>query len=543
MESVQHDETILKGIPISPGSGLGRPCYYTVRRVPALSQASGFSGNQTLAFMDVFHQLESQLESLVHTAESHSHDDSVAIFNAHRMILCELKDDILNHIVSRQVSARHAIEKCFDNYADYFSTLDRNYLSERASDFNELKYLLVNLLDNTRGTLSCKDSKTCEPGECALGNSHILITEELTAHIAIRIHGKTKGIITERCGLNSHAAVIARSLEIPVVSGISGVCGRINCDDTVLIDGDRGRIFINPDETTLGNYSHRIKPRRGYTVISKPLEHFRVLANLDLSRGVGHAREVRADGIGLYRSELEMLVKGDQLSEQEQFECYRSIIEEMPDKPVYIRLFDLGSDKTVPGVDLGKEENPALGCRGARLLLARPELLQTQARAIARASRQSLIHVIYPMIATCEQFKSIKRLFEDAIRDIEGINLRHGMMFEVPSACENAAEFYRLIDFGRVGCNDLIQYLFAVDRGRDDFDVQALARDPAIWNLLKRLVSVAREHGKPLEVCGALADHAEFVPGLIQIGIDTISTHCENIAVVRKTARRCLAEA
>jgi len=262
--------------------------------------------------------------------------------------------------------------------------------------------------------------------------------------------------------------------------------------------------------------------------------------DIDFCHDVKNAIKVNADGIGLYRTEYEMLAKGNVLSEQEQFLSYTTVIDQMAGKPVYIRLFDLGGDKSAPWFKLAEENNPALGCCGARLLLSKPELLQVQARALARASQQSLVNVIYPMIATLEQFLLLKELFLEAIKDISNTNLHYGMMFEIPSACENAEALYEEIEFGRVGSNDLVQYLYAFDRTRDDYNYEALVSDSAIWNILTRLVSVARNVGKPLELCGAMADNPLFIPKLIQLGINTVSTHPENIATIRKAASNLL---
>jgi len=536
----QREEISIKGIAVSHGVGLGRPCFYHVLSESPAPADNGSHKAQKSLFKEVYSQVYEQLGTLIQSAEKQLNPHTVAIFRAHKMMLDELQIEILDCISHQELTARDAIERCFNDYADYFRSLDSNYMSERANDFEELKQLLMNLLTNVPVYLSCKEYTGCQLGECVLGNPHILVTDELTAHAAIRIRQDTRGIVTDKCGVNSHAAVICRSLEIPVVSGIKNPSRIIDHEDTLLLDGDNGTLIINPDDSSLNKYRKRYSRSRGHHEVVEPLEQFKVLANLDLGANVKHANEVKADGIGLYRTEFEMMAKDNLMTEQEQFDCYSYIIEQMEGKPVYFRLLDLGSDKSTPWLELEEEENPALGCRGARLLLARPELLQGQARALARASQQAQVDVIYPMITTLDQFLQLQQLFLEAVMDIENTQLRHGIMFEVPSACESAEKLYEAIDFGRVGCNDLMQYLYAYDRGRDDFDVVSMAKDPAIWILLRRLISVAEKAGKPLELCGALADTPEFIPRLIELGINTISTHCENIAAVRKAAKKSL---
>ena len=490
---------------------------------------------------DAFRQLSEQLGFLAESARSLFDHNMAEIFSAHRMIIeCEeLQTSILDTLKQGKLSAEDTIEKCFNDYFDYFSGLNDEYLSARSNDFSELKRLLLNLLNNTDPHLYCRDYHGCQVGACALQNDHIFITAELTANTALRIREPTRGIIAGKCGANSHAALIARSLNIPVVSGIENLTEIISCQDDVLINGNTGEIITRPGPATLARYRHQInKSHRSYDVV-EPIPQFRVLADIDRCVEVENALQVNADGIGIYRTEFEMLSRGHLLSEAEQLESYSHVLTRMPGKPVYIRLYDLGSDKSAPWLEINEEENPALGCRGARYLLQRPELLREQARAIACASRISPVHVIYPMIATLDQFMRLKRLFMDAIVDLQDANLRHGIMFEVPSACMQAGELYQVIDFGRIGSNDLVQYLFACDRGSNEFSYEELADSPAMWRTITTLSGIARDAGKPLELCGAMAANPAMIPMLIDLGITTISTRPEYVATVRRAASAC----
>jgi phosphoenolpyruvate-protein kinase (PTS system EI component) len=234
-----------------------------------------------------------------------------------------------------------------------------------------------------------------------------------------------------------------------------------------------------------------------------------------------------------------MLSKGRVLSEAEQIACYQTVVDSMDGKPVYFRLFDLGSDKSAPWLGIPAEDNPALGCRGARFLLTRPELVKSQARAIATVSRSAHVNVVYPMISGLDQFFQLKKIFLDAITGIDHANIRHGIMFEVPSACLQAEELYQEIDFGRIGSNDLIQYLVAYDRTRDDFCYHDLACDPAVWKIISTMAVVARKAEKPLELCGAMVTIPEFIPKLIGLGIHIISIGPKYIAGARRAALSC----
>jgi phosphoenolpyruvate-protein kinase (PTS system EI component) len=261
------------------------------------------------------------------------------------------------------------------------------------------------------------------------------------------------------------------------------------------------------------------------------------MANLDRAHDVGQALAAKAEGIGLYRTEMEVLYADRFLTEPEQEAKYRQVAAAMGSRPLCIRLLDLGADKAPAWLKQPAEANPALGCRGARLLLAHPELLRDQARALVRASAEHPIRVIYPMITELEEFQRLRALFEAAIADLPPGQLSHGLMFEVPSACLQALEFFELIDFGCIGTNDLVQYLFATDRTSDRIDCHQLYAHPALWRLIQNLAEAAQRAGKPLSLCGDLASDPRYTKRLIAAGVRVVSASPRNIAPVRRAAR------
>ena len=526
-------EKRVKGIPVSPGVGLGRPCYYHNQILEHPNEYENDSSVQPPLLKSAFKQLQDQLNFLAAKAESVLDSQTADIFRAHRMVCEEIQINIMQTNNRDQFISTDYLEKSFNDYTEYFNGLTDDYLRDRANDFAELKQLLLGLLGHTETYLTCREHEGCKVGECELENPHILVADELTANMAIRIKRITKGIVVGKCGVNSHAAMIARSLDMPVIC-IKDYSRLIHGNDDILVDGKSGDLVINPDESTLFKYQKEINiPHRVYKVVD-PLPEFKVLADIDLCHDIKNVIKVKADGVGIYRTEFEMLIKDTALSEQEQLTNYQSVVDQMPGKPVFFRLFDLGSDKSASWLDLKDEANPALGCRGARLLLARPELFKNQARALARVSQDSPTNVIYPMISSLQQFLQLKTMFMDAIADIDNTHIHHGVMIEVPSICEEAEALFDVIDFARIGSSDLVQYLYAFDRTRDDFYYEELVSDQAIWNIIKHLVEVAGNAGKPLGMCGAMVDNPQFIPRLIDIGINTVSTHPENIAAVRK---------
>ena len=531
-------ERILEGTSISPGLAFGRPCFINEGHTADEITVDELPRDESHRLDTSFNQLIDQMNFLAEWAEKSLNYSLAEVFRAHRMIIenADLQFNIKNTLLSRQLSAEEAIDHCFNDYCDYFRKLDDEYLSSQSHDFDELRHLLLNLLNNSAPYLSCREYEGCSVGECVLGNHHIYITKELEANIAIKIREHTKGIIAEKCGKNSHGAIIARSLNIPVISGIRDIDSFISHDDDILINGNNGMIIINPSHSTLSLYQQQINSAHISCDVVDPVPGFEVLGEIDRFGDVQHIHQTRAEGIGLYRTEYEVLSIGHELTLDEQIECYVHVINQLENKPLYLRLFDLGGDKTSSLLGINEENNPALGCRGARLLLTRQDLLINQARAIARVSQKAHINVIYPMIYNTEQFLQLKNIFMEAIAGIDNVNISHGIMFEVPSACFHAEKLYQEIDFGCIGSNDLIQYLFAFDRTSDDFPFDTLADDPAIWQIIDDLVAAAGKAGKPLKLCGGMASNPALIPKLIRHGIRMVSVRPESIAAVRRAA-------
>jgi phosphotransferase system enzyme I (PtsI) len=537
---VPEGEKRIKGTSVAPGTGMGRPCFFSKHR-PDYSgeEVNGAYLHQSIV-RNAFDRVQEQLSVLAAKAEGVLDSRTADIFRTHGMICEEINTRLFNDPQGEQRISIEYLEKVFDDYSRMFNELEDDYIKDRAGDFEELKKLLLDTLDHGEACLSCRDQSGCAVGECELQNPHIIVADELTAGVAIRIKEITKGIVVDRCGINSHAAVIARSLKVPVISGIKEPLELTNINDTFLIDGTTGELFIGPGKSTISRYDMRINTPPILRDAVDPVPEFEVCADIELCGDIDSVIRAKADGVGLYRTEFEVLAKGGLLSEQEQIERYQNVVQRMAGKPVYVRLFDLGSDKAASCLDLKEEINPALGCRGARLLLANPELLKVQARALAMASQGSLINVIYPMISSLAQFLRLKALFLASIAGIEHTQLAHGVMIEVPSLCENAEALFDVIDFARVGSGDLVQYLYAFDRSRDDFCYDELVNDPAIWNILRHLVEVAGKAEKSLGICGALVEDHRFIAKLMDMGITTISTRPENIAAIRNVAMESL---
>jgi phosphoenolpyruvate-protein kinase (PTS system EI component) len=304
----------------------------------------------------------------------------------------------------------------------------------------------------------------------------------------------------------------------------------------ILVDGDKGEIIIDPEARTLEAKADVCRPTALVLGAVPATPGFRVLANINRSAEVAHAVQMKAEGVGLYRTEIEVLASGRVHDEDEHYERYTAVLEAMKGRPVCIRLLDLGGDKPASFLGLRPEENPVLGCRGARLLLCRPELLRPQARAIARASRLGPIRVLYPMITSLERFVELRAAFEAMTCDLPSRALEHGVLLEVPAACLQARQILAIADFACIGTNDLIQYLFAADRNNREVAADYAADSPVLWSLIRSIATAAAAVGKDVTICGELAAEPENVERIVGAGITAVSVNPRCIPSVRRAA-------
>jgi len=430
-------------------------------------------------------------------------------------------------------SSESAVFKVFDEFIARFENIDDNYIKERATDIADIKYHLINELADERDNFKCKGLGTCEHG-----HNRIVVAEELTPSTTCNIDVEaTLGFVSERGGKTSHAAIISRALGIPAVTGIPDIYNTINCGTEVLINGFTGEVILWPSEETKAQIPKQ--PSRILTgeIDNNPVQGFKILANISYSHEVHKALEVKAEGIGLYRTEMEFITDEAVLSEDSQYIRYAEVVKAMKGNVVYFRLLDIGGDKELSFLNIQKEANPQLGCRGARLLKLRPELLATQARAIARASVHGPVAVIYPMIVSCEQFIELREMFNDAVKDVPCGKVLHGPMFEVPSACFVADELFELADFGSVGTNDLVQYLFAIDRGNEKLADDYNPDHPILWNILKTITESGKKYDRPVSICGEIACDARYIPKLLEAGFKIFSTAIPSIPKIRQSIR------
>jgi len=535
MNARQDSEIRFTGLPISPGVVLARICLFKQSRHNTLPsyEVSGKGIDREKDRLCKAREIAvERLDNLKSTVTDRIGPAEAEIFVAQKMMLQDpVLCDEMNAAIDEGANAERAVTETLDAYESQLAQLDDEYIKERASDLGELKRRLLDVLCNTSPSFQCSaDSNCCR------GKDRIIVTDELTPSIAMEVEAnQVLGFVTERGGKTSHAAILAKALGIPAVSGIADIHNQIPCGTEVLLNGNTGEIVVRPRTETKAAAAEQIVAPRAPEAV-EPVDHFAVMANISTAAEAGLAAEMRAEGIGLYRTEFEFFAAGGTLDEDQQYELYLSVAAAMKGRPVYFRMLDIGADKPLPDLDLPREDNPALGYRGARLLLGRPDLMRPQARALARVSSDLPVHVMYPMITGLSQFRMLKQAFEEMTADMDSGRLYHGVMFEVPSACMEARGLLEEVDFASIGSNDLIQYFFAVDRNnsivagdhRPDYEV--------FWRLLERLSLAADLAGTPLSLCGEMASDVQYTDRLIASGIRTVSLSARRISDVRQAA-------
>ena len=538
-ESAIKTETRFSGLPISGGIALARVCLFNDRRhsnLPSYRVVGEGAELEKGRVQQAIKVAGARMDTLIQNVMDRIGPAEAQIFKAQKMILNDktVVKQMLADIETMNLNAESTVTRTLEAYESRLLQVDDEYIQGRASDIGEVRRRLLDVLRNMNPSLQCAGEEHCQRGR-----NRIVVAEELTPGLTVDLDTEnTRGFVSERGGPNSHAAILAKSLGIPAVSGIAGIRSKLSCGTELLLNGDTGELIVWPGEDTLARFQSVLTATVKTAEPVEPVAGLTVMANINRATEVTAAVDMLAEGIGLYRTEFEFLAAGRILSEDEQWERYSTVVRAMQGKAVYFRMLDIGGDKGAPFLKLPREENPYLGLRGSRLLLARDDLLITQARALARASAEGPVHVMYPMIIDVEQFLKLKDLFQKATAGLSAGDIRHGVMFEVPSACLQARELLEAADFASIGTNDLIQYLFAVDRNNEFVAYDYMPDRPVFWSLMEQMAQAAQQVGRPLSVCGEIAGNAHFLAKLMELGIDTISVSPRLIPHLRQEAAR-----
>jgi phosphoenolpyruvate-protein phosphotransferase len=540
--------TTKKGIPVSPGVGVARA--YVIDEVLARREPHHLDKAAASAEIQRFeHALATagqQLDSVIERVRQQVGEDEAGIFRAHRLLLRDpaLVGKVKSTILNKQVDARSALQDALDDYSALFEKIQDEYIKERMADIRDVVGRIVTQLTITEAMPPCINAD--EPV--------ILVAPEILPSQAVWLQKfKIHGILTEAGGTTGHAAILARSLGIPSISGLSGLRKEVKNGDLIAMDGRGGHVYLRPDAETEAAYR---KLEREYTHLRDQLFENReleavspdgtevvLLANVNGPADAEMATRTGAVGVGLYRTEYLFLTHPTVPTEEEQLAAYRAVIEASPNKTVTIRTLDIGGDKLVPYFGHEREANPFMGWRSIRLSTTYPEFFITQLRAIFRAGVHGKVELLFPMISTIEEVRHIKRMVDKAKEELQEAGVPYagdmplGVMMEVPAAALCIDTLLREVDFVSIGSNDLIQYVMAADRDNPKVAHLCEPFNPAILRLLRYIIRHCNEAGKEVTLCGEMAARPRcFVP-LFGMGLRRFSMSPAFVSTIKEAVR------
>jgi phosphoenolpyruvate-protein phosphotransferase (PTS system enzyme I) len=489
---------------------------------------------------------QTELERIRDKANEDLGSDKAAIFEAHLLVLNdpELISPIQDKMKNEQVNAEAALKDVADMFIMMFEQMDNEYMKERAADIRDVtNRVLANLLGVSVVNLSM------------ISEEVIIIADDLTPSDTAQLNRKyVKGFTTNIGGRTSHSAIMARSMEIPAVVGTKTATSSIKNGDIVIVDGLKGEVHINPAAEVIEQYKAdqiRYEEQKAEwaklvneSTVSADGHHVELAANIGTPNDLEGVISNGAEGVGLYRTEFLYMGRNELPSEEEQFESYKAVLEGMKGKPVVVRTLDIGGDKELPYLELPHEMNPFLGFRAIRLCLEEQDLFRTQLRALLRASVYGNLKIMFPMIATIDEFRAAKAILteekEKLVANGSAVseNIELGIMVEIPSTAILADQFAKEVDFFSIGTNDLIQYTMAADRMNERVSYLYQPYNPAILRLVKMVIDAAHREGKWAGMCGEMAGDENAIPLLLGLGLDEFSMSATSILKARSQILR-----
>jgi phosphotransferase system enzyme I (PtsI) len=538
---------IKKGIAVSPGVSIGKSLiidsedYRIPRREIDPSQRAAEIERARNAFVGAVEELVKLERGPGEAAGGRIKD----IFAVHLRYLRDrsLRRKITDMVHAESVTAEYAVSTVLREIATQFTNVKDAYISERAADIYDIeRRLLRQLLGHKREDIG------------RLQEEVVVVARELSpTQTATFNKAFIKGMATDAGGRTSHTAIVARSLGIPAVVALEDLTEIVRGGDTVIIDGNRGIVIVNPDEETIRQYEvysrefvaleHKLDTIRAKPAVTRDHVRIKLLGNIEFPDEARVVLEKGGEGVGLYRTEFLYLNRPTEPIEQEQYEAYAEVLRVFADRPVIIRTFDLGADKYTQSRRVAPEPNPFLGLRSIRFCLQNLAMFKTQLRAILRASVLGQAKVMFPLITNIQELMQAKMILHDVMEDLdeEGIqynrDLEVGIMVETPSAALTASTLARDADFFSIGTNDLTQYTLAVDRGNELVSTLYSAADPAVLRLIRMVIQDAYKAQIEVSVCGETASEPEYVMLLLGLGIRTLSITPPMIPEIKQVIR------
>ena len=484
-------------------------------------------------------QTLTQLQSLYEKALQEVGEANAAIFEVHQMMLEDedYQDAILGMIRNEEVNAEYAVAVTGDNFAEMFANMDDEYMQARSADVKDISNRLVGNLSGEEQM----DWDTMEPS--------IIVADDLTPSETVQMDKKKiLAFVTVHGSTNSHTAILARMMNIPALIGVPLPLEELHSGTQAIVDGKNGVIYLEPDAAQIAKAEEAQKQEKeqqnllatykGRETVTKSGKKIHLYANIGSVSDVAYVLENDAEGIGLFRSEFLYLGRDALPDETEQFNAYRQVLQMMAGKKVIIRTLDIGADKNADYLELGHEDNPAMGYRAIRICLEQPDIFKTQLRALLRAAKFGNLSIMYPMITSVEEVMSIKEIVKEVEKELQEENLPYaipeqGIMIETPAAVMISAELAEHVDFFSIGTNDLTQYTLAIDRQNSRLDRFYNPHHEAVLRMIQMTIDGAHKHGKWVGICGELGADTTLTERFITMGIDELSVSPSMVLGVR----------
>lgn len=531
-----------KGIAASKGYAIGKVFLQVNEEIVITDEKISDIEGEKAKLQKALDDSRAQLEKIKEKALTEMGEEKAEVFEAHITLLDdpEFTGAMQMEIESNSTNSMKAVQSVTDMFVSIFDAMEDAYMRERAADIKDVsKRIISNLAGKGGDAFAITEENT------------IVVAHDLTPSDTAQLdRSKVVGFITDIGGRTSHAAIMARTLEIPAVLGLGDITTSVKTGDKVIVDGITGDVIINPSEEVIAEYTEKkekfqaeqeeLKKLIDVKTTTKSGRRIEVCGNIGKPEDVLGVIANGGDGVGLFRTEFLYMDRESAPTEEEQFESYKFVLEKMEGKQVVIRTLDIGGDKTLPYLPLPQEMNPFLGYRAIRLCLDKKEIFKVQLRALLRASVFGKLCVMFPMISGIQEFRQAKEVVEECKAELrtEGKeysdNIQWGIMVEIPAAAVMADELAKEVDFFSIGTNDLIQYTLAADRMSEKVSYLYNPMHPAVLRLIKMTIDGAHSQGKWVGMCGEMAGDETAIPTLVEYGLDEFSMSATSILPAKK---------
>ena len=531
-----------KGIAASKGYAIGKVFLQVNEEIAITDEKISDIEAEKAKLQKALDDSRTQLEKIKEKALIEMGAEKAQVFEAHITLLDdpEFTGAMQMEIESNSTNSMKAVQSVTDMFVSIFDAMEDAYMRERAADIKDVsKRIISNLAGKGGDAFAITEENT------------IVVAHDLTPSDTAQLdRSKVVGFITDIGGRTSHAAIMARTLEIPAVLGLGDITTSVKTGDKVIVDGITGDVIINPSEEVIAEYTEKkakfqaeqeeLKKLIDVKTTTKSGRRIEVCGNIGKPEDVLGVIANGGDGVGLFRTEFLYMDRESAPTEEEQFESYKFVLEKMEGKQVVIRTLDIGGDKTLPYLPLPQEMNPFLGYRAIRLCLDKKEIFKVQLRALLRASVFGKLCVMFPMISGIQEFRQAKEVVEECKAELraEGReyseNIQWGIMVEIPAAAVMADELAKEVDFFSIGTNDLIQYTLAADRMSEKVSYLYNPMHPAVLRLIKMTIDGAHSQGKWVGMCGEMAGDETAIPTLVEYGLDEFSMSATSILTAKK---------